>query len=57
LERGEIDSVITRLMVDKEGDEMRQRAMDLKEKAELCIRTGGSSYNSLNKLVELIKSF
>jgi hypothetical protein len=44
-------------MVDKEGDEMRQRAMDLKEKAELCIRTGGSSYNSLNKLVELIKSF
>ncbi|KAL3579950.1 hypothetical protein D5086_017785 [Populus alba] len=49
LERGEIESVITRLMVDKEGDEMRQRAMELKEKAELCIRTGGSSYNSMNK--------
>lgn len=57
LERGEIESVITRLMVDKEGDEMRQRAMELKEKAEICIRTGGSSYNSMNTLVELIKSF
>ncbi|KAJ6715990.1 hypothetical protein OIU74_008679 [Salix koriyanagi] len=49
LERGEIESVIRRLMADKEGDEMRQRAMNLKEKAELCIRTGGSSSNSLNK--------
>ncbi|KAG5238291.1 UDP-glycosyltransferase [Salix suchowensis] len=57
LERGEIESAIRRLMADKEGDEMRQRAMNLKEKAELCIRTGGSSSNSLNKLVELIKSF
>ncbi|CAK7331386.1 unnamed protein product [Dovyalis caffra] len=57
LERGEIERVVRRLMVDKEGEGMRQRAMNLKEKAELCIRTGGSSYNSLNKLVELIKSF
>ncbi|KAJ6287783.1 hypothetical protein OIU77_001188, partial [Salix suchowensis] len=48
LERGEIESAIRRLMADKEGDEMRQRAMNLKEKAELCIRTGGSSSNSLN---------
>ena len=30
-------------MVDKEGGEIRQRAADLKEKVELCVKKGGSS--------------
>lgn len=53
-ERGEIQRAIKRLMVDKEGEEMRQRAKDLKEMVADCIREGGSSYNSLNQLIELI---
>ncbi|KAK0605099.1 hypothetical protein LWI29_022753 [Acer saccharum] len=44
-------------MVENEGEEMRQRAADLKLKTEFCIQKGGSSYNSLNDLVELIKPF
>ena len=56
-ERGEIERAVKRLMVDKEGEEMRQRAKNLKGKIALCIREGGSSYNSLNQLIELIISF
>ncbi|KAL5747970.1 hypothetical protein ACOSP7_025001 [Xanthoceras sorbifolium] len=56
LEREEIERVIRRLMLENEGEEMRQRAADLKLKIKLCIQKGGSSYNSLNNLVELIKS-
>ncbi|KAM7265124.1 hypothetical protein ACFE04_002807 [Oxalis oulophora] len=52
----EIDRCVKRLMVDKEGHEMRQRAMDLKEKISSCIETGGSSHNSLNELIELVMS-
>ncbi|KAJ4725691.1 UDP-glycosyltransferase [Melia azedarach] len=57
VERGEVERVVRRLMVEKEGMEMRQRAKDLKKKAEHCIGKGGSSYNSLNKLVKFINSF
>ncbi|KAJ0083743.1 hypothetical protein Patl1_31330 [Pistacia atlantica] len=56
LERGKIERAIKRLMVEKEGEEMRQKAAELKEKTEVSIRKGGSSYNSLNELVELITS-
>ncbi|MBA0578736.1 UDP-glycosyltransferase 76E2 [Gossypium raimondii] len=56
-ERGEVERAIKRLMVDKEGKEMRQRAKNLKERIQLDIREGGSSYNYLNKLIELIMSF
>ncbi|XWS71636.1 hypothetical protein CRYUN_Cryun03dG0155100 [Craigia yunnanensis] len=55
-ERGEIKRAVKKLMVDKEGEEMRQRAKNLKEKIAFSIREGGSSYNSLNQLIELIKS-
>ncbi|KAM7260097.1 hypothetical protein ACFE04_015838 [Oxalis oulophora] len=57
LERGEIDRCIKKLMVDKEGHGIRQRAMELKEKIDLSIEKGGSTYNSLNALIELIVSF
>ncbi|KAH7549966.1 hypothetical protein JRO89_XS13G0111600 [Xanthoceras sorbifolium] len=54
LKRVEIERAIKMLMLGKEGQEMRQRATHLKTKAGLCIKEGGSSFNSLNKLVELI---
>ncbi|EEF41878.1 UDP-glucuronosyltransferase, putative [Ricinus communis] len=56
LERQEIESTIRRLMVDEEGEGIRLRAKDLKENVEICFRKGGSSYNSLNKLVEFMSS-
>ncbi|KAK3001197.1 hypothetical protein RJ639_021819 [Escallonia herrerae] len=57
LERSEIEKVVKRLMTDKEGEELRQRAGDMKEKVELCMSEGGSSYKSLNDLAEFILSF
>ncbi|TXG74220.1 hypothetical protein EZV62_002799 [Acer yangbiense] len=56
LEREEIEKAIKRLMVEKQGEEMRERAVNLKMKAQLCIQEGGSTYNSLNNLVELLMS-
>ncbi|KAK3001194.1 hypothetical protein RJ639_021816 [Escallonia herrerae] len=56
-EREEIERAIKRLMVDKEGKEIRQRAMDMKEKVRTSLCKGGSSYDSLNGLVEFIMSF
>jgi UDP:flavonoid glycosyltransferase YjiC (YdhE family) len=56
LERGEIERVVRRLMVDEDGKDMRKRGKNLKERIELCIKEGGSSNNSLNKLIEMIVS-
>ena len=57
LQRGEIERAIRRLMVEKEGKEMRETAKVLKEKVELSIGEGGSSKNSLNELIEIIMSY
>lgn len=57
LERVEIERAVRRLMVDGEGEEMRQRAMELKEKVEICTSEGGSSNRALKELVEYISSF
>ncbi|KAJ4971135.1 hypothetical protein NE237_004234 [Protea cynaroides] len=57
LERGEIERSIRILMVEKEGEEMRERVASLKGKAEVCIRNGGSSYQSLEDLIARILSF
>ncbi|KAM1148715.1 hypothetical protein ACFX13_030018 [Malus domestica] len=56
VERGEIERAVRKLMVDVDGEVMRVRAKDLKEKIEVSLRKGGSSYKFLNKLVELIMS-
>ncbi|KAI3757883.1 hypothetical protein L6452_05427 [Arctium lappa] len=56
LERLGIESSIKRVMVDKEGIEMRKRVLNLKEKANLCLKKGGSSYTSLEDLVDYILS-
>ncbi|XP_065872335.1 UDP-glycosyltransferase 76B1-like [Euphorbia lathyris] len=57
LERGEIEKAIKRLMVGTEGKEIRERIMCLKEKVDICLNKGGSSYQSLHSLVSYILSF
>ncbi|KAK8647474.1 hypothetical protein V6N13_121210 [Hibiscus sabdariffa] len=56
IERGEIEKAIRRLMVEPEGQEMRNRIKLLKEKMNLCLKPGGSSYKSLDNLVSHILS-
>ena len=53
LERGEVEKTIKRLLVDKEGNEMRESAKNLKERVELGIKEGGSPNNSLNELLPM----
>ncbi|KAK3224055.1 hypothetical protein Dsin_011080 [Dipteronia sinensis] len=50
LERDEIEMMVRRIMVDKEGDEMRHRVKQLKNSAIKASSQGGSSYNSLSRL-------
>ncbi|XP_074317591.1 UDP-glycosyltransferase 76B1-like [Silene latifolia] len=57
LNREDIEKTIRRLMVEKEGDNMRKRAAALKLKAEQCITEGGSSDESLDRLTSHILSF
>ncbi|KAK8643403.1 hypothetical protein V6N13_012703 [Hibiscus sabdariffa] len=56
IERGEIEKAIRRLMVEPEGQEMRNRIKLLKQKMNLSLKPGGSSYKSLNNLVSHILS-
>ncbi|CAK9165232.1 unnamed protein product [Ilex paraguariensis] len=56
LKRGEIERTIRRVMVEKEGEEIRQRMMGLKEEVNLCLKKGGSSYQSLEGLTDYILS-
>ncbi|PWA87375.1 UDP-glucuronosyl/UDP-glucosyltransferase [Artemisia annua] len=56
-ERGEIEGAIKRVMVDKEGTEMKNRVMNLKGTVDNCLKKGGSSYSSLGDLVDFILSF
>ncbi|XP_030534611.1 UDP-glycosyltransferase 76F1-like [Rhodamnia argentea] len=56
LERENIARAIKRLLVEREGEEMRERTLVLKEKASACLRQGGSSYQALDALVNHILS-
>ncbi|XVF46608.1 hypothetical protein PTKIN_Ptkin03bG0041300 [Pterospermum kingtungense] len=56
LERRDIEGAIKRLMVDMEGVEIRKRAMELKEKAALCLQEEGSSCCSLKELTKQLSS-
>ncbi|KAK9214046.1 hypothetical protein WN944_006032 [Citrus x changshan-huyou] len=40
-----------------EGQEMRERVLQLKEKVDVCLKKGGSSYQFLQRLVDHILSF
>ncbi|KAL2541672.1 UDP-Glycosyltransferase superfamily protein [Abeliophyllum distichum] len=57
LERVEIESAIQKLMVGKEGEDMRKNITYFKDKLDLCLKPGGSSYQSLDNLVDFISSF
>ncbi|XP_030451215.1 UDP-glycosyltransferase 76F1-like [Syzygium oleosum] len=54
LERENIARAIKRVLVEREGEETRQRALVLKEKASGCLTPGGSSYRGLDGLVNHI---
>ncbi|KAK8500924.1 hypothetical protein V6N13_062696 [Hibiscus sabdariffa] len=56
LERGNVEDAIRTLMVNIQGEEMRNRAMEFKAKTELCLREGGSSSSSLDEFTKLISS-
>ncbi|KAL8213876.1 hypothetical protein R6Q57_003325 [Mikania cordata] len=55
-ERGEIEDAIRRVLAGKEGEEMKQRAMEIQEKVKVAISHGGSSHNSLEAFVDYISS-
>ncbi|KAF8030073.1 hypothetical protein BT93_E2485 [Corymbia citriodora subsp. variegata] len=57
LERENIARAIKRLLVEREGEEIRERALVLKEKANASVRLGGSSYQALDALISHILSF
>ncbi|KAL6897393.1 hypothetical protein ACP4OV_007089 [Aristida adscensionis] len=56
LERGKIEMAIKKLMKEKEGDEMRERARELKKKVAACLKRNGSSQIAIDKLVNYILS-
>ncbi|KAL2541677.1 UDP-glycosyltransferase 76C1 [Abeliophyllum distichum] len=56
LERKTIEEVIRRLIEDEEGEEIRNRVEDFKEKANFSMRSGGSSYETLESLISCISS-
>ncbi|GJY97457.1 UDP-glycosyltransferase 76H1-like protein [Tanacetum coccineum] len=53
---GEIEGAIRRLMLGRDSEEKRQKAMEIRERIQVAISHGGSSQNSLNDLVDFIMS-
>ncbi|KAL9998260.1 putative UDP-glucuronosyl/UDP-glucosyltransferase [Helianthus debilis subsp. tardiflorus] len=56
-EKEEIESAIKRVMIDAEGLEFRNKITNLKWEVNRCLEKGGSSYSSLEDLVNYILSF
>ncbi|ONM52546.1 UDP-glycosyltransferase 76B1 [Zea mays] len=56
LERGKIVRAIRKLMKEREGDAMRERAMELKNRMEDGFKIGGSSHNAIDKMVSYFLS-
>ncbi|XP_058181856.1 UDP-glycosyltransferase 76B1-like isoform X2 [Rhododendron vialii] len=57
VERGEVERGIRRVMLEKDGEEMREKILCLKEKVDGCLKEGGSSYQYLEQLITHILSF
>lgn len=49
-----IAEAIRRLMIESEGEEIKKRALEFKVETQLSLKSGGSSDNSVNELVEHI---
>lgn len=56
LKREKVEEIIRRLIVEEEGEEIRNRTLSLKEKAKLCLSKDGSSSQSLDGLISHILS-
>ncbi|CAI9091596.1 OLC1v1026667C1 [Oldenlandia corymbosa var. corymbosa] len=56
LDRENVEKAVKKIMEEKEGEEIRERILELKEKATLCLKPGGSSYESFESLVNYILS-
>ncbi|KAI3678243.1 hypothetical protein L6452_37528 [Arctium lappa] len=56
LERGEMEKMIRRVMVDEEGEEMRVKVGEMKEMVKNAVQNGGCSHDSLEGLVGFIIS-
>jgi len=56
VERGEVEKTIKKVMVGDGAKEIRENALNLKEKASACLKEGGSSYSYLHSLVSDILS-
>ncbi|KAH7839290.1 hypothetical protein Vadar_002274 [Vaccinium darrowii] len=57
VERGEVEKGIRSVMVERAGEEMRERTLCLKEKVDVCLKEGGSSYQHVEELSSYILSF
>jgi len=56
VEREGVERAVKRLIMDEEGAAMRERALDLKEKLNASVRSGGSSYHALDELVKFLNT-
>ncbi|KAF8690540.1 hypothetical protein HU200_040902 [Digitaria exilis] len=56
LERGKIAKAIRKLMKEREGDEMRERAKELTNRVDDCMKIGGSSHVAIDMLVNYLLS-
>ena len=52
VKREEVEKLINELMVGEKGNKMRQKAMELKKKAEENTSPGGRSYMNLDKVIK-----
>ena len=52
----EIENAIRKVLVGKEAEEMRQRALEIQDKIKFALCDSGSSNNSLKNLVDFILS-
>ncbi|KAJ0098139.1 hypothetical protein Patl1_28876 [Pistacia atlantica] len=57
VERHEIEMMVRKIMVDKEGHATRNKVKELKLSGEKASSKGGSSYNSLSQLANSFQSF
>nr|GEW01928.1 UDP-glycosyltransferase 76G1-like [Tanacetum cinerariifolium] len=57
LERVGIERAIKRVMEDKEGEKIRERISRVKKDTTISFDEGGSSHQSLKKLVDYVSSF
>ncbi|CAN7141752.1 unnamed protein product [Brassica rapa subsp. narinosa] len=57
IERREIERAVTRLMVEPEGEQIRERVNALRDEVRRSVQRGGSSSRYLDDLVDRIASF